>query len=95
MHRSIGLGAATNCIGLFIGMIGFIIIGWGATNWDHWQFGYINLIAFICVEIPLLFAVPWGIRLSKRIPRGFLKLAFAFVMLLVGILMLLQVLDVL
>jgi len=49
----------------------------------------------ILVEIPLLFAVPWGIRLSKKIPRGFLRLAFALVMLLVGALTLLQVLDVL
>ncbi len=93
IHCAVGTAAA---LGLFIavpGLAGFILIGWGQADLPPLSFGYVNLAAWAVIIPFSVMCAPLGARLAHALPVPALRRVFAFLILVVGARMLLEVLG--
>ena len=89
MRQAVATAAA---IGLPIavgGTAGFIFTGYGEANLPDYSLGYVNGIACALVALASVFTAPVGARLAHTIDPLHLRRAFALLLLLLGLRMLL------
>lgn len=88
MRQCVGTAAAGGIPIAWAGAAGYIVAGWGQAGVPAPAFGYVSGSAFTGLALASTLLAPFGARLAHRWPPRRLQLAFAGVLLLVGIEML-------
>lgn len=89
IHKAVSTASIFGLVISIPATIGYIIVGWGASNLPVGSTGYVNWIGFIAlVPMTMLFA-PLGVKLAYRLNVKQLKVAFAVFLACVGVKMLL------
>lgn len=88
VHRAVGTAAAMGLLIALPGVAGFIWAGWNVIGRPPLSLGYVNLAAVaLLAPISFLFA-PLGAKLAHALNPRYLKIAFAFFLLITAIRML-------
>jgi uncharacterized protein len=88
MRQCVGTAAAGGIPIAWAGAIGYVVAGWGEAGVPAPALGYVSLSAFAGLALASTLVAPMGARLAHRWPPRRLQLAFAAMLLLVGIEML-------
>lgn len=89
-HKAVGSAAAIGLIIALPGALTMLILGHTPDDAPAGTYGLVNLIGFLCiVPMTVLFA-PLGASLAAKLDAAKLKKIFAFVLLITGVRMLLQ-----
>lgn len=89
MHQAVGTAAAGGVPIAWAGALGFIITGWSHAELPGWHLGYVSLGAFAGLAVASVSTAPLGVRLAHRLSPQLLKRAFATLLFLIGLKMLL------
>jgi len=89
MPRAVATASACGLPIAVVGAAGFLITGWEATRTLDWASGYIYWPAFAGVVAASTAAAPLGARLAHRLPVAVLRRAFAVLLALLGVKMIL------
>lgn len=89
LRQSVGTAAAGGIPIAWAGAAGYILAGWGKTGVPEPALGYVSLGAFVALAAVGTLVAPLGARLAHRMSPRRLQLAFAFMLLCVGLEMLL------
>jgi uncharacterized membrane protein YfcA len=89
IHRAVGISIAFVFFASLVGTAGYVFNGWGVSNLPSFTLGYVHLVGWLVAGIPSIFLGQWGARLSHKTKPFRLRRAFAMLLLLVGIRMLL------
>jgi uncharacterized membrane protein YfcA len=73
IKRAIGTSAAIGFPVAVSGTLGFLINGWGNTDWNNLIIGYVYLPAVIIFSISSYFTTSLGVKLALKMPAGKLK----------------------
>lgn len=89
IHRAVGTAAACGVPIAWAGAAGFVIAGWGEPGLPPWSLGYVSLAGFAGIASASVLTAPLGARLAHRLPPARLKQAFAALLFVIGLRMLL------
>jgi uncharacterized membrane protein YfcA len=89
MHQAVGTSAACGVPIAWAGAAGFMLTGLDSAALPGWHIGYISLGAFAGMALASVATAPLGVKLAHRLPPHLLKRAFALLLLVVGLRMLL------
>ena len=82
LHRAVGTSAALGlCISL-PGLFGWVYSGWGVDSGSAPHFGYIQLVPFFIMLVPMMTLAPVGVRLAHALPAQKLKKIFGLFLIL-------------
>lgn len=90
MKKAIAIGSACAIPIATFGSLSFIIIGLQAKFLPTGNLGYINIPAFLGISASSLFATTLGVHLAHKLSTRALKRAFAVILVVVGLKMLLH-----
>jgi uncharacterized protein len=85
IHRAVGTAAMLGVGIAFVGGIGFIISGSGIPGRPPGSLGYASGIGMLALVPATVIAVPWGVMLSARMNKLWLRRAFAIFLMLTGL----------
>lgn len=60
-----------------IGIVGYLISGWGKVTFFPYTLGYIDLLHGLFIAIPTLFSAKWGVEVAQRLDTTWLRRIFA------------------
>ena len=89
LRQSVGTAAAGGIPIAWAGALGYVVAGWGTPGVPQPSLGYISLSAFASLAVVGTLMAPLGARLAHRMRPRHLQLAFALILLCVGLEMLL------
>jgi uncharacterized membrane protein YfcA len=87
IHRAIATASGIGFIIAVPGVIGFTIIGWGASGLPWGSTGYVNLPASAVITSTSILTAPWGAAAAHRLPAAVLGRVFGLYLVAIGILM--------
>lgn len=90
MREAVGTAAAAGIPIAWAGAIGFMIAGHGQPGLPAWTLGYVSLSGFIGIAAASVLTAPIGARLAHALSPKMLKRAFALMLFLIGLGMLLD-----
>ena len=90
MRQAVGTAAACGVPIAWAGAAGFVAAGWGVPGRPAFSLGYVALSAFAGLAVASVLTAPLGARLAHRLPPRVLKRAFAVLLLVIGIVLLLK-----
>ncbi len=90
MREAVGTAAAAGMPIAWAGAIGFMIAGHGQAALPAWTLGYVSLSGFVGIASASVLTAPLGARLAHALPPKMLKRAFALMLFLIGLGMLLD-----
>ena len=88
IHQAVGTAAAGGVPIAWAGAIGFIVAGWAHADLPGAHLGYVSLGAFAGLAVASVATAPLGARLAHRLPPPLLKRAFASLLCVIGLKML-------
>lgn len=87
IHRAIATASGVGFIIAVPGVIGFIVIGHGATGLPWGSLGYVNVPAAVVITSTSILSAPWGAAAAHRLPAAALGRLFGVYLLAIGGLM--------
>ena len=90
MHEAVGTAAAGGIPIAWAGTLGFVVAGWGSAAVPAPALGYVSLYGFAGLAIASVIAAPFGARLAHGLPQRSLRRAFAVMLSLVAVVMLVR-----
>ena len=90
VHQAVGTSSASGIPIAVAGAVGFIVMGWGATDSLSWSLGYLYLPAFLGIVAASILFAPIGARIAHRLPGDKLKRLFGLFLLGLGFYMFLH-----
>jgi uncharacterized membrane protein YfcA len=90
MRQAVGTAAACGVPIAWAGAAGFVFAGWGVPGRPEFSLGYVALGAFAGLAVASVLTAPLGARLAHRLPPRTLKRAFALLLVIVGVTLLLK-----
>lgn len=93
VKRAIGTSAAIGFPIALSGSLGYMLNGWGNTDWDSLILGYIYLPAMISFSISSYFTTSLGVRCADYFPSKTLKKIVGILCVLLSFKMLIQALN--
>ncbi|MFP5307514.1 MAG: sulfite exporter TauE/SafE family protein [Gammaproteobacteria bacterium] len=88
VHRAVGTAAASGVPIAWAGAAGFVVAGWHAQGVPAPHLGYVSLSAFFAIAIASVSCAPLGARLAHAASPATLRRAFALLLVVVGVRML-------
>jgi len=88
IHKAMGISITFVFFAAIVGTLGYVIHGWGHADLPPYSLGFIHLVAWVAAGIPSIFLAQWGAKVSRRTQPVRLRRAFALLLLIVGIRML-------
>jgi uncharacterized protein len=88
VHRAVGTAAAGGMPIAWAGVLGFIAAGWHAQGVPAPHLGYVSLSAFFGLAVASVACAPLGARLAHALSPVLLKRAFALLLVIIGLRML-------
>jgi uncharacterized membrane protein YfcA len=89
MRQAVGTSAACGVPIAWAGAAGFMLAGAGVAGRPEWSVGYVALPAFLGIAVASVLAAPLGARLAHHWPPRVLKRAFAALLVVIGVSLLL------
>jgi uncharacterized protein len=89
MRQAVGTAAACGVPIAWAGAAGFVAAGWDVAGRPDYSLGYVSLGAFAGLAVASVLVAPLGARLAHRLPPRMLKRAFAALLLVIGLSLLL------
>lgn len=89
MREAVGTAAAAGMPIAWAGAIGFMLAGYGQPQLPPWSLGYVSLSGFVGIAAASVLTAPVGARLAHTLPPAVLKRAFAAMLCVIGLTMLL------
>ena len=89
MREAVGTAAAGGMPIAWGGAVGFAITGWGHPALPAWSIGYVSLSGFASLAVASVLTAPLGARLAHTMSPRLLKRAFALLLAVIGVRMLL------
>lgn len=90
IQRAVGTSAACGVPIAWAGAVGFMLAGAGVAGRPEWSVGYVALPAFAAIAVASVLTAPLGAQLAHRLPPKQLKRAFAALLLVIGVMLLLE-----
>ena len=90
MREAVGTAAAAGMPIAWAGAAGFMLAGRGQSGLPAWTIGYVSLAGFAGIAVASVLTAPLGARLAHTLPPHVLKRAFALMLFLIGLTMLLD-----
>ncbi|MES2489766.1 MAG: sulfite exporter TauE/SafE family protein [Pseudomonadota bacterium] len=90
MREAVGTAAAAGMPIAWAGAVGFMLAGHGQAHLPTWTLGYVSLAGFVGIASASVLTAPIGARLAHTLPPKALKRAFALMLFLIGLGMLLD-----
>ena len=90
MQQAVGTSAACGLPIAWAGALGFVISGWSLPNLPPWSLGYVALPGLLGIAVASVSCAPLGARLAHRLPAQRLKQAFALLLAVIGVRMLMS-----
>ena len=90
MKQAIGSSAACGIPLALAGSISYMLVGSGQSNLPEQSFGYVYLPAACLVGLASAFTAPVGAKIAHRMKQKKLRIAFAFIVMFMGINLLLR-----
>jgi len=90
IRQAVGTAAACGVPIAWAGTAGFIAAGWSVTGLPEFSLGYVALPAFAAIAMASVATAPLGARLAHRLPPLMLKRAFAALLLVIGVMLLVR-----
>ena len=90
MKQAIGSSAACGIPIALAGSISYMLVGSGQSNLPEQSFGYVYLPAACLVGLASAFTAPVGAKIAHRMKQKKLRIAFAFIVMFMGINLLLR-----
>ncbi len=90
IHRAIGTAAGFGAAIGLPGALGFVIAGWGLADRPPASLGYVNVPGFVLIAALTSVTAPLGARLAHSLSQTMMKRAFAGVLTLVALNMLID-----
>jgi uncharacterized membrane protein YfcA len=88
MRQAVGTSAASGVPIAWAGAVGFVIAGWNEPGRAAFSLGYVALPAFAGIAVASVLTAPLGAKLAHSLPPQQLKKAFAILLAVIGIKML-------
>lgn len=88
LRESVGTAAAGGIPIAWAGAIGYVLAGWGEAGVPQPALGYVSLSAFAGLAVASVLAAPLGAKLAHVLPPRRLQMAFALMLVGVGVEML-------
>jgi uncharacterized protein len=85
IRRAVGTAAACGVPIAWAGAIGFVAAGWDVAGRPEFSAGYVSLTAAAGLAVASVLTAPLGARLAHRLPPRALKRAFALLLAIVGV----------
>ncbi|MGQ0586317.1 MAG: TSUP family transporter, partial [Gammaproteobacteria bacterium] len=85
-----GTSAACGVPIAWAGAAGFVVAGWAVAGLPPFSLGYVALPAFAGIAVASVLTAPLGARLAHNLPPKVLKRAFAVLLVVVGVSLLLK-----
>ncbi len=85
IHRAVGSASAMGLVIAIPAALGFVYIGWGREGLPPFSFGYVNLLAWLCVIPTSILLAPVGARVAHKVSVKRLKKIFALFMVIVAL----------
>ncbi|MDH5722803.1 MAG: sulfite exporter TauE/SafE family protein [Alphaproteobacteria bacterium] len=85
MRKAVGTASALGLVISIPASLGFIFIGQDAQNLPPFSFGYVNLLAWLCIVPVSVGFAPLGARLAHSVDKDKLRLFFAAFIILVAL----------
>jgi uncharacterized membrane protein YfcA len=93
MHLAVGNSSALIVISSFFGTLSYIILGWGKSGLPPFACGYVNLLVIGLVAPFTMGMARFGVRAASRISHDKLVKAFAVLLILVGLRMIIRLFN--
>jgi uncharacterized membrane protein YfcA len=90
MRQAVGTAAACGVPIAWAGAAGFVFAGWSVPGRPDLSLGYVALGAFAGLAVASVLTAPLGARLAHRLPPRALKRAFALLLVVVGVTLLVK-----
>lgn len=87
IHRAIATASGVGIIIALPGVLGFALIGQGATGLPWGSIGYVNVAAAIVITSTSILTAPWGAAAAHRMPAALLGRVFGLYLVGIGITM--------
>lgn len=88
VRTAVGTAGALGVLIALPAALGMVAAGWGVAGRGEWAVGYVSLLGATLMLPPALLATPVGVWLAHRLPPWVLRLAFAGLMVTLGLRML-------
>ena len=85
MRKAVGTASALGLVISIPASLGFVFIGQDAQNLPPFSFGFVNLLAWLCVVPVSVSFAPLGARLAHSVDKDRLRLFFASFIILVAL----------
>lgn len=85
MTQAVGTSSACGLPIALFGALTFIVVGWGNPALPAWSTGFVSWPAFLGIVLASVPFARLGVRLAHVLPARILRLAFATLLLLVGL----------
>jgi uncharacterized membrane protein YfcA len=85
LERAMSISAATGLITGTGGVIGSVISGWNAGGLPPYSLGYLDVAIFLVMMPTVMIAAPIGVSVSHKMNERTLQLAYALLLIAVGI----------
>ncbi len=85
LERALAISAATGLITGTAGAIGSIIVGWNAKELPAYSLGYVDVVIFLTMMPTVMIAAPIGVSVSHMMNERTLQLAYALLLVCIGI----------
>ncbi len=87
VREAVGTSAACGLPIALVGALGFAVVGWRQTELPVGSSGYVYWPAVVAISVTSVLAAPLGARLAHRLERRRLKMTFAALIAVLGLLM--------
>lgn len=88
MRQAVGTSAACGLPIAWAGAIGFVVTGWSVDGRPPMSLGYVALPGFVGIAVASVACAPLGAMLAHKLPPKVLKKAFAVLLAVIGVKML-------
>lgn len=76
IHLATGTSSATIVLTSLIGVLTYVIMGWGVETPSFWSAGYVDVVAGLVLAVPSFFSSKLGVAAAHRMDRRWLTLIF-------------------
>lgn len=84
IHLATGTSSATIVFTSLIGVLTYVVMGWGVATPSPWAAGYVDVVAGLVLAVPSFMTSRLGVTVAHRMPRRGLTLIFVILALTIA-----------
>jgi len=85
LPKAIAISSATGLVTGTVGALGGIVTGWHASDLPAYSLGYVDPVIFLVMLPTVILGAPLGVRVGHRMSEKTLRLAYAILLIIIGL----------